>query len=65
MVQILDRKVKQVRNKTIHLIKVQWRSQHVEEDTWEPEKEMWKTYPHLFQGMSSFRDETLIRRVEL
>ena len=39
-VQILDHKVKQLRNKTIPLVKVLWRSQKVEEATWETEEEM-------------------------
>ena len=33
--QILDREVKQLRNKDIGLVKVLWRSQVVEEATWE------------------------------
>lgn len=36
-VQVLDHKVKQLRNKTIPLIKVLWKSQKFEEATWEPE----------------------------
>ena len=57
-VEILDRKEKQLRNKMIPLIKVLWRSQKIKEITWEPEEEMRKTYPQLFQGTSSFVDET-------
>jgi len=57
-VQILDRKEKQLRSKIIPLVKVLWRNQHIEEATWELEEEMRKNYPHLFQGMLSFEDET-------
>jgi len=64
-VQILDRKQRQLRNKMIPLIKVLWRSQNIEETTWEPEEEMRKSHPLLFQGMLSFGDETPLRGVEL
>ena len=39
-VQILDRREQVLRNKTIPLVKVLWRSHTVEEDTWEPEAQM-------------------------
>ncbi|KAL5564486.1 hypothetical protein UlMin_027650 [Ulmus minor] len=39
-VQILDRKAKELRNKTISLVKVLWRNHTVEEATWEREDEM-------------------------
>ena len=58
-VQILDYKLKQLRNKTISLVKVLWRGQKLEEATWEPEEEMQQTYPHLFQAKLCFEDETL------
>ncbi|KAL6211896.1 hypothetical protein ACLB2K_017119 [Fragaria x ananassa] len=48
LVQILDQKEKVLRNKTIRLVKVLWRSQQVEEATWEPEDQMRQQYPHLF-----------------
>jgi len=63
-VQILNRKEKQLRNKMIPLVNVLWRSQKIEEATWEPEEEMQKTYPQLFQGTSSFEDETSLWGVE-
>ena len=63
-VQVLDRKEKVLRNKTIPLVKVLWRSQEIEETTWEPEEEMRSTYPRLFQGTSSFEAEAPIRGVE-
>jgi len=52
--QILNHKVKQLRNKTIPLVKVLWRSQEFEEATWEPEEEMRKFCPHLFEDTLSF-----------
>ncbi|XP_075515504.1 uncharacterized protein LOC142550153 [Primulina tabacum] len=48
-VQILDRKVKVLRNKEIGLVKVLWRN-HVIEEAWEPEEEMKHRYPNLFDG---------------
>ncbi|XP_075507476.1 uncharacterized protein LOC142544299 [Primulina tabacum] len=52
-VQILDRKVKVLRNKEIGLVKVLWRNQVIEEATWEPEEEMKHRYPSLFDGDSA------------
>jgi len=64
-VQNLDCKEKQLRSKIIFLIKVLWRSQHIEDAIWELEDEMRKNYPHLFQGTLIFEDEISVRRVEL
>ncbi|VFQ68306.1 unnamed protein product [Cuscuta campestris] len=47
-VEILAREVRQLRNKTIPLVKVLWRSHTVEEATWETEESMRTRYPHLF-----------------
>ncbi|VFQ83132.1 unnamed protein product [Cuscuta campestris] len=47
-VEILAREVRQLRNKTIPLVKVLWRSQTVKEATWETEESMRTRYPHLF-----------------
>ena len=41
---ILDHREQVLRNKTIPLVKVLWRSHTVEEATWEHEEH----YPHLF-----------------
>ncbi|XP_073020937.1 uncharacterized protein [Primulina eburnea] len=49
-VQILDRKVKVLRNKEIGIVKVLWRNQVIEEATWEPEEEMKHCYPNLFDN---------------
>ncbi|XP_073269573.1 uncharacterized protein [Primulina huaijiensis] len=40
VVQILDRKVKVLRNKEIGIVKGLWRNQVIEEATWEPKEEM-------------------------
>ena len=48
-VQILDRKDKVLRNKTIPLVKVLWRNSKVEEATWELELDMRNQYPELFR----------------
>ena len=47
-VQILDRKVKVLRNKEIGIVKVLWRNHLIEEATWEPDDEMKEKYPELF-----------------
>ncbi|XP_060965068.1 uncharacterized protein LOC115719806 [Cannabis sativa] len=49
LVQVLDRREKVVRNKTIALIKVLWKNSKVEEATWELETYMQKKYPELFR----------------
>ena len=48
-VQILAKEVKQLRNKSVPLVKVLWRNHAVEEATWETEEHMRKHYPHLFK----------------
>ena len=47
-VQLLDRTVKQLRNKHIPLVKILWKNHGVEEVTWEVEEEIQKKYPDLF-----------------
>ena len=47
-VQILDRQEQFLRNKTILLMKVLWRSQTIEEATWEREEQMKRHYSYLF-----------------
>ena len=48
-VEILDRKDKVLRNKTIPLVKVLWRNSKVEEATWELESDMLSQHPELFR----------------
>ncbi|KAC9949399.1 hypothetical protein E3N88_45037 [Mikania micrantha] len=48
-VAILDRKVKQLRNKSLNQVKVQWKNRTGSEITWESENEMRKYYPFLFE----------------
>ncbi|KAG8503904.1 hypothetical protein CXB51_001877 [Gossypium anomalum] len=55
-VKILAREVKQLRNKSIVLVKVLWNRHGVDEATWEPEEAMRKQYPNLFTG-KIFGDE--------
>ena len=47
-VQILDKRVKELRNKKIPLVKIIWRNQSIEEATLELEDEMRNKYPELF-----------------
>ena len=46
--KILDRQEKKLRNKTIPLVKVQWKNHVPEEATWELETEMKSKYPIMF-----------------
>ncbi|XP_075518289.1 uncharacterized protein LOC142552398 [Primulina tabacum] len=55
-VQILDCKVKVLRNKEIGIVKVLWRNHMIEEATWEPEEEMKHRYPNLFNGFADSLD---------
>ncbi len=55
-VKILDKEIKQLRNKSIALVKVLWNRHGVDEATWEPEEAMRKQYPNLFTG-KIFGDE--------
>ncbi|XP_071939189.1 uncharacterized protein [Coffea arabica] len=54
-VKLLDRKVKELRNKRIPLVKVLWRNHGLEEATWEVEEAIRGKYPNLFsnQGIIS------------
>ena len=47
-VQILDQQDKVLRKKVIPMVKVLWKSDRVEEVTWEPEASLRKQYPLLF-----------------
>lgn len=46
---ILGRKVRQLRNKEVPLVKVQWKHRKGTSIRWEPEEKMRKEQPHLFQ----------------
>ena len=60
-VQILGREEKELRNKTISLVKVLWRNLLVEEATWEREDQMQSQYPHLFQDTgTNFVDKNFL-----
>jgi hypothetical protein len=48
LVQIMDRSIKELRNKKVPLVKVLQRNSQIEEETWERESEMMKKYPGLF-----------------
>ena len=47
-VGIVDQGIKELRNKTISMVKVLWRNSSIEETTWETEAFMRKHHPYLF-----------------
>ncbi|GJZ87389.1 hypothetical protein Tco_0658999 [Tanacetum coccineum] len=47
-VEIMDRKVKRLKQSHIPIVKVHWNSRRGPEYTWEHEDQMQKMYPHLF-----------------
>jgi hypothetical protein len=49
LVHILDQKIKQLWNRAIELVKVQWTWYNPENATWEDEDDMRVEYPHIFQ----------------
>ncbi|GJW49465.1 hypothetical protein Tco_0090816 [Tanacetum coccineum] len=49
LITILGRKSRQLRNKIIPLVKVEWKHQKGTSIRWEPEEKMRIRYPHLFQ----------------
>ena len=53
---ILDREIRQLRNKHVLLVKVLWQHLGMEEATWEPESTMRVQYPQFFSS-SNFEDE--------
>ena len=60
-VQILGREEKELRNKTISLVKVLWRNHLVKEATWEWDDQMRDQYPHLFHEKGkNFVDEIFL-----
>ena len=59
-VEVLDRKVKTLRTKTIPMVKVLWKYYEVGEATWETKEQMRKQYPQLFNNSGmNFEDEIL------
>jgi len=62
LVQILDRRVKQLRSKSIPLVKVLWTNHTSSEAMWETEEDMKNKCPHLFKVSStSFEDKTYFK----
>ncbi|KAJ9560649.1 hypothetical protein OSB04_005809 [Centaurea solstitialis] len=49
-IAVLERKTKTLRNKEVGIVKVQWEHRKGSEWTWEPEDEMRRNHPELFQA---------------
>ena len=48
-VAIVEQEMKQLRSKVIPMVKVLWKSDMIEEMTWEPKSFMKDHYPYLFE----------------
>ncbi|GJV42008.1 putative reverse transcriptase domain-containing protein [Tanacetum coccineum] len=57
-VEIMDRKVKRLKQSRIPIVKVRWNSKRGPEFTWEREEQMQKKYPHLFTNPASTSNAT-------
>jgi hypothetical protein len=55
-VRILDQKRKQIWNRAIGIVKVQWTWYGPEDATWEHEDAMWAKYSHLFEYFETLAD---------
>ena len=51
--RIIDRQVRQLRNKSISMVKIEWLEHYGKEATWEKEEEMKIRYPELFVGQGN------------
>ena len=60
-IRILATEVRQLRNKTIPLVKILWQHHGIEEATWEPEAAMREQYPELFISGMNFADEIIFK----
>ncbi|XP_074300328.1 uncharacterized protein LOC141631573 [Silene latifolia] len=49
LIRIWDKKEKRLRNKVLPLVKVLWRCDKFEEETWETEDSVRAKHPHLFE----------------
>ena len=58
---ILDREIRQLRNRQVPLVKVLWQHHGMEKATWEPESTMRVQYPQLFSS-GNFEDEIYFKR---
>nr|GFA45606.1 putative reverse transcriptase domain-containing protein [Tanacetum cinerariifolium] len=58
LVEIMDRKVKQLKRSRIPLVKVLWNSKRGPEFTWEREDQFRNKYPHLFARTASMSSIT-------
>jgi hypothetical protein len=62
LVQVLEYGQKELRQKTIPLVKVLWSHRPIEEATWETKLEMRQLYPKLFEVQLNFKDEIFVRK---
>jgi len=58
-IQILDRRINQLRNKQLPLVKVLWSNHTSQEATWEIEEEMKAKYPQLFEVIFHYMEKVI------
>lgn len=59
-IAILDRQIRKLRTKEVASVKVLWRSNNVEEMTWEAEEDMKSRYPHLFESSGDMLETNMV-----
>ena len=63
-VRIIDTKEQELRNRTIHWVKVLWENHEPEEATWELRDQVQKKYPHLLPKVSVHLEDQMLQGVE-
>ena len=63
-VRIIDTKEQELRNRTIHWVKVLWENHEPEEATWELRDQVQKKYPHLLPEASAHLEDQMLQGVE-
>ena len=63
-VRIIDTKEQELRNRTIHWVKVLWENHEPEEATWELWDQVKKKYPHLLPEVSVHLEDQMLQGAE-
>ena len=63
LMEIIDQKLKELRNNTISMVKVLWRNDAIEDITWETEASKKSRYPYHFT--INFEDKIFVKGIEI